>query len=326
MVIIIGAGPIGLATAIALKKKGIPAKIIERGCVVNSIHNYPKDMTFFSTSERLEIGGVPFISHGPKPTRREALEYYRRAAESHELDIHVYEEVQSVEGSDGNFTVITDKDTYPAEKVVVATGFYDIPKKMNIPGEELDKVSHYYDEAHPYAWQNVLIIGGGNSAVDAALETYRTNANVTLVVRYDSIKESVKYWVKPDIENRIKNDEIEAYFNTEVVEIKPDAVVLRTPEGEKTIPNDFVLAMTGYQPNFKLMKKFGIDLTDDEKKMPVYNDTTLETNRKGMYVAGVVCGGMDTSKLFIENTRVHANHIADHIEEKLQNIEQKSKK
>ncbi len=325
MVIIIGAGPIGLATAIALKKKGIPAKIIERGCVVNSIHNYPKDMTFFSTSERLEIGGVPFISHGPKPTRREALEYYRRAAESHELDIHVYEEVQSVEGSDGNFTVITNKDTYPAEKVVVATGFYDIPKKMNIPGEELDKVSHYYDEAHPYAWQNVLIIGGGNSAVDAALETYRTNANVTLVVRYGSIKESVKYWVKPDIENRIKNDEIEAYFNTEVTEIKPDAVVLRTPEGEKTIPNDFVLAMTGYQPNFELMKKFGIDLTDDEKKMPVYNDTTLETNRKGMYVAGVVCGGMDTSKLFIENTRVHANHIADHIEEKFQNIEQKSK-
>lgn len=325
MVIIIGAGPIGLATAIALKKKGISAKIIERGCVVNSIHNYPKDMTFFSTSERLEIGGVPFISHGPKPTRREALEYYRRAAESHELDIHVYEEVQSVEGSDGNFTVITDKDTYPAEKVVVATGFYDIPKKMNIPGEELDKVSHYYDEAHPYAWQNVLIIGGGNSAVDAALETYRTNANVTLVVRYGSIKESVKYWVKPDIENRIKNDEIEAYFNTEVVEIKPDAVVLRTPEGEKTIPNDFVLAMTGYQPNFKLMKKFGINLTDDEKKMPVFNDTTLETNRKGIYVAGVVCGGMDTSKLFIENTRVHANHIADHIEEKFQNIEQKSK-
>jgi len=314
MVIIIGAGPIGLATAIALKKEGIPAKIIERGCVVNSIHNYPKDMTFFSTSERLEIGGVPFISHGPKPTRREALEYYRRAAESYELDIHVYEEVQSVEGSDGNFTVSTDKDTYPAEKVVEATGFYDIPKKMNIPGEELDKVSHYYDEAHPYAWQNVLIIGGGNSAVDAALETYRTNANVTLVVRYDTIKESVKYWVKPDIENRIKNGEITAYFNSEVVEIKPDSVILKTPEGEKKIPNDFVLAMTGYQPNFELMEKFGIDLTDDKKRMPVYDDNTLETNRKGMYVAGVVCGGMDTSKLFIENTRIHANHIANHIE------------
>lgn len=317
MVIIIGAGPIGLATAIALKNKGIAAKIIERGCVVNSIHNYPKDMTFFSTSERLEIGGVPFISHGPKPTRREALEYYRRAAESYDLDIHVYEEVQNVEGSDGDFTVTTDKNTYKAQKVVVATGFYDIPKKMNIPGEELDKVSHYYDEAHPYAWQDVLIIGGGNSAVDAALETFRTNANVTLVVRYDNIKESVKYWVKPDIENRIKNGEITAYFNSEVKEITPDAVVLQTPDGEKTIPNDFVLAMTGYQPNFELMKQFGVDLTDDAKKMPVYNNSTLETNRKGMYVAGVVCGGMDTSKLFIENTRVHANHIADHIEHSL---------
>jgi len=325
MVIIIGAGPIGLATAIALKEKGISTKIIERGCVVNSIFNYPKDMTFFSTSERLEIGGVPFISHGPKPTRREALEYYRRTAESHELDIHVYEEVQSVEGSDGSFTVITDKDRYDAEKVVVATGFYDIAKKMNIPGEELDKVTHYYDEAHPYAWQDVLVIGGGNSAVDAALETYRTNANVTLAVRNPHIKESVKYWVRPDIENRIKNNEITAYFNTEVKEIKPKEVVLDTPDGEVTIANDFVLAMTGYKPNFSLMKKFGIDLTDDEKKMPVFDDETLETNRKGMYVAGVVCGGMDTSSLFIENTRVHANHIAEDIEEKLGNIEQMNK-
>lgn len=314
MVIIIGAGPIGLATAIALKEKGITSKIIERGCVVNSIFHYPKDMTFFSTSERLEIGNVPFISHGPKPTRREALEYYRRTAESHELDIHVYEEVQDIKGNDGDFTVITDKNRYKANKVVVATGFYDIAKKMNIPGEELDKVTHYYDEAHPYAWQDVLVIGGGNSAVDAALETYRTNANVTLAVRYPHIKESVKYWVKPDIENRIKNDEITAYFDTEVKEIKPKEVVLDTPGGEVTIANDFVLAMTGYKPNFSLMKKFGIELTDDEKKMPVFDEETLETNRKGMYVAGVVCGGMDTSSLFIENTRVHANHIANHIE------------
>ncbi len=314
MVIIIGAGPIGLATAIALQDKGIKAKIIERGCVVNSIYNYPKDMTFFSTSERLEIGGVPFISHGPKPTRREALEYYRRTAESHELDIHVYEEVQSVGGSDGDFNVTTDKSSYKADKVVVATGFYDIAKKMDVPGEELDKVTHYYDEAHPYAWQDVLVIGGGNSAVDAALETYRTNANVTLAVRYPRIKESVKYWVKPDIENRIKNNEIIAYFNTEVKEIKAKEVVLETPDGEKTIPNDFVLAMTGYKPNFRLMTKFGIDLTEDEKKMPVFDEETLETNRKGVYVAGVVCGGMDTSSLFIENTRVHANHIANHID------------
>lgn len=313
MVIIIGAGPIGLATAIALKEKGISTKIIERGCVVNSIFNYPKDMTFFSTSERLEIGGVPFISHGDKPTRREALEYYRRTAESHDLDIHVYEEVQSVDGNDGNFTVVTDQASYKADKVVVATGFYDIAKKMGIPGEELDKVTHYYDEAHPYAWQDVLVIGGGNSAVDAALETYRTNANVTLAVRKSHIKETVKYWVKPDIENRIKNNEITAYFNTEVKEIKQKEVVLETPEGEITIPNDFVLAMTGYKPNFKLMTKFGIELTEDDKKMPVFDENTLETNRKGVYVAGVVCGGMDTSSLFIENTRVHANHIANHI-------------
>lgn len=317
MVIIVGAGPIGLATAIALKQEGVPVRVIERGCVVNSIFNYPRDMTFFSTSDRLEIGGVPFISHGPKPTRREALEYYRRAAESHEVPINLYEEVQEIQGEDGNFTVVTDKGHYEAEKVVVATGFYDVAKMMNIPGEDLDKVKHYYDEAHAYAWQDVLIIGGGNSAVDAALETYRANANVTVVVRYPTIKESVKYWVKPDIENRIKNGDIEAYFNSEVVEVTPDSVVIKTPEGERTIPNDFVLAMTGYQPNFDLMKRFGIGLTDDGNKMPVYDDKTLETDRKGVYVAGVVCGGMDTSKLFIENTRIHARHIADHIKEKV---------
>ena len=317
MVIIVGAGPIGLATAIELKRRNIPSKIIERGCLVNSIFNYPKDMTFFSTSERLEIGGVPFISHGPKPTRREALEYYRRAAESYELDVNLYEEVQDISGDDHSFTVTTDQDTYEASKVIVATGFYDIPKMMNIPGEELDKVKHYYDEAHAYAWQDVLVIGGGNSAVDAALETYRAHANVTLAVRDSQIKESVKYWVKPDIQNRIKNDEITGYFNTEVKEIKADEVVLDTPDGITTIPNDFVLAMTGYKPNFELMKKFGIDLTDDEDRMPVYSDDSLETNRDGVYVAGVVCGGMDTSSLFIENTRIHAEHIANDIEAKL---------
>lgn len=321
MVIIVGAGPIGLATAIALKEKDIKVKIIERGCVVNSIYNYPKDMTFFSTSERLEIGGVPFISHGDKPTRREALEYYRRAAESHELDIHVYEEVREISGHDNNFTVSTEKNSYKAEKVVVATGFYDVPKMMGIPGENLDKVKHYYDEAHPYAWQDVLVIGGGNSAVDAALETYRTNANVTLAVRKSTLKETVKYWVKPDIENRIKKGEITGYFNTEVQEIRPHEVILDTPDGKKTIPNDFVLAMTGYKPNFDLMTQFGIELTNDSKKMPVYDEKTLETNREGMYVAGVVCGGMDTSSLFIENTRIHADHIADDITQKLDSAE-----
>ncbi len=317
MVIIVGAGPIGLATAIALKQKDIPVKVIERGSLVNSIYNYPKDMTFFSTSDKLEIGGVPFISHGPKPTRREAMEYYRRSAESYAIDIHLYEEVQNITGADGDFTVITNKARYAASKVVVATGFYDIAKKINVPGEELPKVRHYYDEAHPYAWQNVVVIGAGNSAVDAALETYRAKANVTLVVRDSAIKETVKYWVKPDIENRIKNEEITAYFNSEVVEIKPEEVIIDTPGGRKIIPNDFVLAMTGYQPNFELMKQFNIDLTEDENRMPIYNEKTLETNRKGIYVAGVVCGGMDTSKLFIENTRIHAQHIANDIDRRL---------
>ncbi|MDR8390656.1 YpdA family putative bacillithiol disulfide reductase [Aliifodinibius sp. S!AR15-10] len=317
MVIIVGAGPIGLATGIALKQRNVPFKIIERGCLVNSIYNYPKDMTFFSTSDRLEIGGIPFISHGHKPTRREAMEYYRRAAESYELPVHLYEEVQNINGKDGNYTVVTDKDEYAASKIVVSTGFYDIAREMDVPGEELPKVNHYYDEAHAYAWQDLLIVGAGNSAVDAALETYRTGANVTMAIRGDGIKETVKYWVKPDIENRIKKNEIKAYFNTEVVEFREKEVVLDTPEGEKIIPNDFVLALTGYKPNFKLMRKFGIELSDDEKMMPIYDSETLETKRDGMYVAGVVCGGMDTSSLFIENTRVHARHIADDIQQKL---------
>jgi thioredoxin reductase (NADPH) len=317
MVIIIGAGPIGLATGIELKRKNIPFKIIEKGCLVNSLFNYPTNMTFFSTSDRLEIGDVPFISHGSKPTRSEALEYYRRVAESFELPINLYESVEALEGKDGDFTVTTDKDVYKAEKVVVATGFYGSANMMGVPGEELKKVKHYYDEPHPYAWQKVLVVGGGNSAVDAALECYRAGAEVSVAVKYDTIKPSVKYWVKPDIENRIKNEEIKGYFNTEIKEIKEKEVVLNTPEGEKTIENDFVLAMTGYHPNYPLMEKFQIELTDDEKCMPVYKEDSLETKRKGVYVAGVVCGGLDTSRLFIENSRVHANQIATHIEKRL---------
>lgn len=313
MVIIIGAGPIGLATGIQLQRKNIPFLIIERGCLVNSLFNYPTNMTFFSTSDRLEIGDIPFISHGSKPTRSEALEYYRRAAEHFKLPINLYESVLSVEGEDGAFIVKTDKGSYEAQKVVVATGFYGSANLMNVPGEELPKVKHYYDEPHPYAWQNILVVGAGNSAVDAALECFRANANVTMSVRYGEIKPSVKYWVKPDIENRIKFGEVAAYFNTEVKEIREKEVVLDTPDGEKVIPNDFVLAMTGYHPNYKLMEALGIELTDDEKCMPIHEEKSLETNRKGMYVGGVVCGGMDTSRLFIENSRVHADQIAEHI-------------
>lgn len=313
MVVIIGAGPIGLATAIALKQRDIPSLIIDRGCLVNSIYNYPVNMTFFSTSDRLEIGNIPFISHGPKPTRKEALEYYRRTAEHFDLNVNLYETVITVSGEDGNFEVTTDKDTYLAEKVVVATGFYGQENLMNVPGEDLPKVLHYYDEPHRYAWQNVLVVGGGNSAADAALETYRANANVSILVRHDTLKETIKYWVKPDIENRIKEGSITGYFNSEVVEIREKEVDIQTPDGLKTIPNDFVLAMTGYRPHFGLMQELGIELTEDELKMPVFNDESLETNRKGMYVAGVVCGGMDTTRLFIENTRVHADHIAEDI-------------
>lgn len=314
MVIIIGSGPIGLATAIALKQKGIKSLIIERGCLVNSIYNYPTNMTFFSTSDKLEIGNIPFISHGSKPTRKEALEYYRRTAEHYDLNVNLFEEVNNVNGEDGNFEVITTKDTYSAKKVVLATGFYGKPNMMNVPGEELPKVLHYYDDPHRYAWQNVLVIGGGNSAADAALETYRCNANVSILVKHDTLKPSIKYWVKPDIDNRIEEGSITGYFNSEVLEIREKEVDIQTPDGKKTIPNDFVLAMTGYRPHFDLMKKMGIELTTDEKKMPVYDKQTLETNRKGLFVAGVVCGGMDTSSLFIENSRIHAEHIADHIE------------
>lgn len=313
MVIIIGAGPIGLATAIALQKRDIPSLIIDRGCLVNSIYNYPVNMTFFSTSDRLEIGNIPFISHGPKPTRKEALEYYRRCAEHYELNVKLYETVKTVTGEDGNFVVVTDKGTYAAEKIVVATGFYGQENLMNVPGEDLSKVLHYYDEPHRYAWQDVLIVGGGNSAADAALETYRANANVSILVRHDGLKDSIKYWVKPDIDNRIKEGSITGYFNSEVLEIRDTEVDIQTPDGKKTLPNDFVLAMTGYKPHFGLMRELGIDLTKDEVKMPVFDEESLETNRKGMYVAGVVCGGMDTSRLFIENTRVHADHIAKDI-------------
>lgn len=316
-VIIIGAGPIGLATAISLKNRGIHSLIVDRGCLVNSIYHYPINMTFFSTSDRLEIGNIPFISHGPKPTRKEALEYYRRTAEHYDLNINLYETVENVEGKDGSFSVTTNKDTYQASKVVVATGFYGQENKMNVPGEDLPKVLHYYDEPHRYAWQNVLIVGGGNSAADAALETYRCGANVSVLVRNDTLKPTIKYWVKPDIDNRIKEGSITGYFNSEVKEIREKEVDILTPEGPKTIPNDFVLAMTGYRPHYGLMKALEIELTDDKVKMPVYNEDTLETNRKGMYVAGVVCGGMDTSKLFIENTRIHADHIATDIEKKL---------
>jgi thioredoxin reductase (NADPH) len=313
MVIIIGAGPVGLACGIALQKRNIPFLILEKGCLVNSLYHYPTNMTFFSTSDRLEIGGVPFISHGVKPTRREALEYYRRITESFALPVNLYETVTELTGELGAFEVTTSKATYVAERVIISSGFYSDPYRMNIPGEDLPKVKHYYDEPHAYAFQKVIVVGGGNSAVDVALETYRCGSDVTLVVREPALKDGVKYWVRPDIENRIKEGTIRAYFNSELTEISESEVEIRTPEGVKTLANDFVLAMTGYQPDFNFLEKAGVAFHDDEFKTPKIDENTLESNRPGLYLAGVIIGGYNTGKWFIENTRTHGEMIAAHI-------------
>lgn len=313
MVIIIGAGPVGLACGIALQKRNIPFLIIEKGCLVNSLFHYPTNMTFFSTSDRLEIGGVPFISHGVKPTRREALEYYRRVTESFALPVNLYETVTGLSGELGAFEVTTSKATYLAERVIISSGFYSDPYRMNIPGEDLPNVKHYYDEPHAYAFQKVVVVGGGNSAVDVALETYRCGSDVTLVVREPALKDGVKYWVRPDIENRIKEGTIRAYFNSELTRITETTVDIRTPEGPIILANDFVLAMTGYQPDFGFLEKAGIAFRDDEFRTPLFDEDTLESNRPGLYLAGVIIGGYNTGKWFIENTRTHGEMIAAHI-------------
>jgi thioredoxin reductase (NADPH) len=266
-------------------------------------------MTFFSTSERLEIGGVPFVSNSPKPTRAEALEYYRRVTTMYDLNIRLFEKLLSVYKKDEVFSVITTRSGYTTKNIIVATGFYDLPNMMNIPGEALPKVTHYYRDPHYYAYMNVLIAGANNSSVDAALETYRKGANVTMVIRDGEIGRRVKYWVKPDIENRIKEGSIKAYFHSNLEAIGETSVDIQTPEGLVTVANDFVLAMTGYKPNFDLLRMMNINLSIDERCAPSYNSDTMETNVKGIYLAGVVCGGMDTHSWFIENSREHAVKI-----------------
>jgi thioredoxin reductase (NADPH) len=313
-VLIIGAGPIGLACGIEAKKASLKYLIIEKGCLVNSLYHYPLNMTFFSTSERLEIGEVPFISHGPKPNRAESLEYYRRVCSTWKLNIKLYEKVERVESSNGVHSVATTKGNYNAKALILSLGFYDLPYLLNVPGEDLPKVKHYYDEPHPYFGQNIIVVGAANSAVDVALETYRKGANVTMVVREPSILETVKYWVKPDIENRIIEGSIKAYFHSDVMEIKPSSVTIRTPEGIQEIENDFVLAMTGYQPPFEFMEACGIKFQNDEFHTPVYDEKTMETNVKNLFLAGVVCGGLKTNKWFIENSRVHAAMIMKQLE------------
>lgn len=315
-VLIIGAGPIGLACGLEAKAAGLNYVIIEKGPLVNSLYNYPANMTFFSTSEKLEIGGVPFVSNNPKPTRPEALEYYRRIAMSNQLNVRLFEEVLDVKRKGEIYQVITSKASYEAVHVIVATGFYDIPNKLNIKGEDLPKVRHYYKDPHFYAGQDVIVVGANNSAVDAALETFRKGARVSMVIRGPEIGERVKYWVKPDIENRIKDGEIKAYFNSTLKEVRETEAVIQTPEGLITIRNDWVLSMTGYQPNFDFLRKIGVELSDDEKRYPTYLPESMESNMPNLYLAGVVCGGMDTHIWFIENSREHAPAIIGRILEK----------
>ena len=308
-VIIIGAGPIGLCCAIEAKKNGLSYLVIDKGCLVNSLYNYPKNMTFFSTSDKLEIGDVPFISHNAKPTKSEALEYYRRVVSSLELRVNLYEEVKDIKIND-LFYVSTSKGVFKSKKVILSTGFYDQPYKLNVPGENLSKVKHYYDEPHPYFGMKVAVVGAANSAVDVALETFRKGAEeVTMVVREPSLSESVKYWVKPDVENRIKEGSIKSYFNSNITKITKDTISINTPEGKKTLDNDFVLAMTGYQPDFSFLKRVGIEIGNDEYNTPNHDPVTMETNIKGIYLAGVICGGLKTNKWFIENSRDHATQI-----------------
>jgi thioredoxin reductase (NADPH) len=315
-IVIIGAGPIGLACGIEACKAGLEYVIVEKGCLVNSLYHYPLNMTFFSTSDRLEIGDVPFISHGPKPNRFEALEYYRRVCMSWKLNVKLYEEVISFDKQGENHVIHTSRSVYKTKTIILALGFYDLPYLLNVPGETLPKLRHYYDEPHPYFGQKIVVVGAANSAVDVALETWRKGAEVTMVIRENSIRDSVKYWVKPDIENRISEGSIKAYFNSTILEIKEHSVTIKTPEEIKTIENDFVLAMTGYQPPFDFMKKLGIQFRTDEFHTPVYDDRTMETNTPNVYLAGVVCGGLKTNKWFIENSRVHAEIIIKHLQTK----------
>ena len=312
-VLIIGAGPIGIACALECKKHKLDYIVIEKGALTNSLFNYPLNMTFFSTSEKLEIDNIPFISNNPKPTRNEALEYYRRVTTSNRLNIKLYEEVVSVSKHNLGFHVETSKANYQSNQVIIATGFYDIPNMLNVPGEGLSKVFHYYKEAHPFSLQQVAIVGASNSSVDAALEIYRKGGNVTMIIRGDAIGERVKYWVRPDIINRIKEGSIKAYYNSEIKVIRDYDITITTPEGLKTIPNDAVIALTGYQPNFKFLEAIGVQFSEDDKHIPNYNPETMQTNIEGLYLAGVICGGMETHKWFIENSRIHAKQIAEHI-------------
>ena len=320
-VAVVGAGPTGLACGIELKRRGISNILFDKGCVVNSIYQYPTNLVFFTTPELLEIGDIPMTSLNEKPGRTEALKYYRRVAEHYSLNVHQYERVTHVGGDDGKFVIGTEtaraaRFCYSAKKVILATGYYDIPNRLNVPGEELPKVIHYYKEPHPYYNQDVIVVGAKNSAAIAALELYWTGARVTLVHRGPGISKNVKYWIKPNIENRIKNGEVKAYFSTSIKEIRAYDVLLETPEGEIAVKNDFVFAMVGYRPDFEFMAEHGVHL-DPQSQRPITDPITLESQRTGLYLAGVIVAGVHTNEVFIENGRFHGRVIADAIAKSL---------
>jgi thioredoxin reductase (NADPH) len=321
-VLVIGAGPTGLACAIDAQRAGFSVAIVDKGCLCNSLFHYPAHMTFFTTPELLEIGSMPFSSPNQKPNRNEALEYYRKVAEHYNLNVLQYHAVDGVEGLDGDFTVATTdrfgrKVSLRARKLIVATGYYDLPNYLGIPGEELSKVEHYYNEPHPYFGLKVLVIGGKNSAAIAALDLWRHGAQVTLVHRGEALHRHIKYWIKPDIENRIKNGEIAAYFSSSVESISEDAVTLKTQEGEVTVANDFVFALTGYHPDFGFLERLGVRLDEENDRCPVCDPTSLESNVPGIYLAGVIVAGERTNEIFIENGRFHGKQIADSLRSKL---------
>lgn len=311
--VIVGGGPIGIACGLEAKKKGLNYLILEKGPIVNSLYHYPINMQFFSSSEKLEIDEIPFISNEAKPKRNEALEYYRRIVTGNKLSIHLFEKVENIEKLGDNFNIKTSKDIYTTSNVVIATGFYDIPNTMNIPGEDLEKVSHYYNNPHFYAQQKIAVVGASNSAIDAALECYRKGAEVTLIIRGEAVGQRVKYWVRPDIINRIEEGSIKVFYNATLKEIKSEEIIIQTADGLVSLANDFVLALIGYKPNFEFLERMGITLSDDDKKLPNYNPETMETNIEHLYLAGVICGGMDTHKWFIENSRIHAPIIINSI-------------
>ncbi len=319
--LVVGAGPTGLACGIELQNRGVKTVLVEKGCVVNSIYHYPTHMTFFTTPELLEIGNLPMTSLNEKPNRAEALKYYRRVADHYRLDVRQYERVDRISGSDNAFEAFTTdrlgcSHTYRARKVILATGYYDVPNRLNVPGEDLDKVLHYYKEPHPYYNHDVAVIGAKNSAAIAALELWWTGARVTLIHRGAGISDKVKYWIKPNIENRIKNGEIRGYFHSRVLEILPESIRVETPEGEISLRNDFVFALIGYRPDLEFLNAAGISIEPGTER-PRTNPETLESQRAGIYLAGVIVAGMHTNEIFIENGRFHGQLIAEDIARKL---------